>query len=49
MVGQMPLWLGVCDISQGGVIMIHFVLTTALLYIIIPLEYLLNALGINIW
>ena len=37
MVGQMPLWLGVYDISQGGVIMIHYILTAGGLYLAILL------------
>ncbi len=29
--------------------MIHFILSVGLLYIILPLEQLLNAIGISIW
>ena len=49
MVGQMPLGLGVHGISQGGVIMIHFILAAGALYLLIPLEYLLNILGVSLW
>jgi hypothetical protein len=29
--------------------MIHFILSVGLLYIILPLEQLLNALGVSLW
>lgn len=37
MVGQVPFGLGVHDISQGGVIMIHYILTAGGLYLAILL------------
>ena len=53
MVGQMPLGLGVYELPNKSVkrrhFMIHFILSVGALYLLIPLEYLLNILGISLW
>ena len=53
MVGQVPFGLGVHELPDKSVKrrrdMIHFLLAAGVLYLLIPLEYLLNILGVSLW